>query len=102
MKRFEVITRSDTFKTVVHVYYELVGTRISYWTPIDAGNYLLSMRDRHQISRQELMERFQASLPRMESFVPLQVEGKLTMNIDNSRNDLRISNIISDSVPIAY
>eukprot|EP01040_Poterioochromonas_malhamensis_P008060 gene8060-8713_t len=102
MTRSEVITRSDTLSTVVNIYFELHGTRISHWTPIDAGKFLFSLKDRHLISREELAEQFQASMPRMESFVPLHVEGKFTLNIENGREDLRISNITSDSVTLAY
>ncbi len=102
MKRSEVITRSDTLSTVVNIYFELHGTRISHWTPIDAGKFLFSLKDRHLISREDLAEQFQASMPRMESLVPLHVEGKFTLNIENCREDLRISNITSDSVTLAY
>jgi hypothetical protein len=102
MKRSEVITRSDSFKTEINVYFHVHGTRISHWTPIEVGKFLFSLKDRHVMSREELVEEFQFSMPRMKTFVPLHVEGKFTLNIDNSRQDLRISNITSDAVLLSH
>lgn len=100
IKRSEVITRSDTYKTEVNIYFELCGTRVSHWTSIEVGEFLLSLRERHQISRQELIEQFYASLPRLKVPGPFASEGKFTLNIENGRDDLRITNIISDSVTL--
>lgn len=102
MKRSEIITRSDSFKTEINVYFHVHGTRISHWTPIEVGKFLFSLKDRHVMSRELLVKEFQAAMPRMKSFVPLHVEGKFTLNIDNSRQDLRISNITSDAVLLSH
>ncbi len=94
MKRSEIITRSDSFRTEINIYFELKGTRISNWTPIEVGRFLLSLKERHSLTRQELIEQFHASLPRMTTLIPLHVDGQFTLNIDNGREDLRISNVL--------
>eukprot|EP01040_Poterioochromonas_malhamensis_P008058 gene8058-8709_t len=110
IKRSEVITRSDTYRSEVNIYFELKvniyfelsGTRVSHWTSIEVGEFLLSLRERHHLSRQKLIEQFYASLPRLKVPGPFASEGKFTLNIENGRDDLRITNIISDSVTLVY
>eukprot|EP01040_Poterioochromonas_malhamensis_P008057 gene8057-8708_t len=103
MKSAKVITKSNTFQTEIQIFYEIRATRTKGWTPIETASFLKTLKQAGiKYTREEMIERFEESTPLLSETVPLHVEGRLTLLIDDYRKDLRINNIISDCIAYSW
>ncbi len=99
MKHANVITKSNSFQTEIHIFVEMRATFTKRWTHLDAAKFLKSLRlTGISHTREEMIEKFEASAPLLCEVVPLHAEGKITLLIDDFRNDLRINNIKYDCI----
>lgn len=99
MKHANVITKSNTFQTEIHIFVELRATFAKRWTHLEAAKFLKTLKQTGIThTREEMIEKFEASAPLLSELVPLHAEGKVTLLIDDFRNDLRINNIKYDCI----
>eukprot|EP01040_Poterioochromonas_malhamensis_P013426 gene13426-14766_t len=96
----EVITRSDTFKAVVHIYYQYRGTRMYNIRPKSLRDIVVEYEASAPIDPQCIVDR----LP-MEAFCepsPLAFDVKLSLVVEDPREHAKISAIHSDVTILCF
>eukprot|EP01040_Poterioochromonas_malhamensis_P008056 gene8056-8707_t len=103
LKDAKIITKSNTFQTEINVFFEIHATRTKGWTPIETASFLKTLKQTGiKYTREEMIERFEESIPLLPETVPLHVEGKFTLLIDDYRKDLRINSIKSNCLAYSW